>query len=134
MPWARRWIFCLASSPSVEAHKFHCIYMWIGRICIRKRDACSRSVLYVLLCLNLPRQALVERIQEIKMDQLISAEEAAKHLNISKSTLAKMRLSGASPRYVKIGRRVAYRPSDLERWIASQSFNSTAEYSGRGPA
>lgn len=68
------------------------------------------------------------------MDQLISAEEAAKHLNISKSTLAKMRLSGASPRYVKIGRRVAYRPSDLERWIASQSFNSTAEYSGRGPA
>lgn len=65
------------------------------------------------------------------MDVLISAEDAAKHLNISKSTLAKMRLSGASPRYVKIGRRVAYRPCDLESWIAAQSFNSTAEYGDR---
>lgn len=68
------------------------------------------------------------------MDQLISAEDAANILNISSSTLAKMRLSGASPRYVKLGRRVAYRPSDLEAWIESQSFNSTAEYGGKGHA
>lgn len=63
------------------------------------------------------------------MDQLISAEDAANALNISSSTLAKMRLSGKSPRYVKLGRRVAYRPSDLETWIEAKSFNSTAEYS-----
>ena len=68
------------------------------------------------------------------MDQLISAEDAANILNISSSTLAKMRLSGASPLYVKLGRRVAYRPSDLEAWIESQSFNSTAEYGGKGHA
>lgn len=68
------------------------------------------------------------------MDQLVSAEDAANILNISTSTLAKMRLSGRSPRYVKLGRRVAYRPSDLEAWIDSQSFRSTAEYGGSGCA
>jgi len=68
------------------------------------------------------------------MDQLISSEDAATVLNISNSTLAKMRLSGKSPRYIKLGRRVAYRPSDLEAWIEAQSFNSTSEYSQNGGA
>lgn len=68
------------------------------------------------------------------MDQLICAEDAAHLLNISTSTLAKMRLSGSSPRYVKLGRRVAYRRADLEAWIEAQSFNSTAEYGGKGAA
>lgn len=68
------------------------------------------------------------------MDQLICAEDAANLLNISTSTLAKMRLSGSSPRYVKLGRRVAYRPADLEAWIEAQSFNSTAEYGGKSAA
>jgi len=66
------------------------------------------------------------------LDQLICAGDAANLLNISTSTLAKMRLSGSSPRYVKLGRRVAYRPADLEAWIEAQSFNSTAEYGGKG--
>lgn len=68
------------------------------------------------------------------MDRLISAEDAANFLNISPSTLAKMRLSGKSPRYVKLGRRVAYRPSDLEAWVAAQTFHSTAEYGNASSA
>lgn len=62
------------------------------------------------------------------MDHLINAEQAATILNISPSTLAKMRLSGGSPRYIKLGRRVAYRPADIEAWIEAQSFGSTSEY------
>ncbi len=68
------------------------------------------------------------------MDHLISAEQAASILNISPSTLAKMRLSGVSPRFIKLGRRVAYRPSDLEAWIEAQSFQSTSEYGCKGTA
>ncbi|AOG09850.1 helix-turn-helix transcriptional regulator [Agrobacterium sp. RAC06] len=68
------------------------------------------------------------------MDHLISAEQAASILNISPSTLAKMRLSGVSPRSIKLGRRVAYRPSDLEAWIEAQSFQSTSEYGCKGSA
>ena len=62
------------------------------------------------------------------MDNLISADDAAEKLNISPSTLAKMRLSGASPRFVKLGRRVAYRPADIDAWVTDQSFVSTSEY------
>jgi predicted DNA-binding transcriptional regulator AlpA len=64
------------------------------------------------------------------MQNLLNAEDAARFLSLSQSTLAKMRLSGNTPRFVKLGRRVAYRQDDLERWIEGQSFQSTAEYSG----
>ena len=64
------------------------------------------------------------------MQNLLNAEDAAQFLSLSQSTLAKMRLSGNSPRYVKMGRRVAYRQNDLESWIETQSFRSTAEYTG----
>lgn len=48
------------------------------------------------------------------MTSLLDVNDAAKYLNLSKSTLAKMRLSGKSPKYVKLGRKVAYRASDLD--------------------
>ena len=63
------------------------------------------------------------------MTKLMNAGDAAAFLNLSPSTLAKMRLSGKSPKYVKMGRRVAYRIGDLEEWIEAQSFRSTSEYS-----
>ena len=62
------------------------------------------------------------------MQALLNAADAAKMLNLSTSTLAKMRLSGNSPRYIKLGRRVAYRQADLEVWIEAQAHNSTSEY------
>ena len=64
------------------------------------------------------------------MLKLLSADDAANFLNLSASTLAKMRLSGKSPKYIKMGRRVAYRMTDLESWIDAQSFRSTSEYAG----
>lgn len=62
------------------------------------------------------------------MNALLDVNDAAKYLNLSKSTLAKMRLSGKSPKYIKLGRKVAYRATDLDTWIEEQTFSSTAEY------
>lgn len=59
---------------------------------------------------------------------MFNAERAAKRLGLSKSTLAKMRLSGNGPPYVKLGRRVGYLLSDLDEWVESNKFHSTAEY------
>jgi predicted DNA-binding transcriptional regulator AlpA len=59
---------------------------------------------------------------------VLCAEEAADSVGLSVSTLAKMRLSGEGPTYSKLGRRVVYRPEDLESWIASNRFRSTSEY------
>lgn len=59
---------------------------------------------------------------------VLDARATAKRLGLSTSTLAKMRLSGDGPAYVKLGRRVVYRPEDLDAWIAANRFRSTSEY------
>jgi len=59
---------------------------------------------------------------------VIGADKVADLLGLSKSTLAKMRLSGKGPVFSKLGRRVVYRPEDVDAWIASRRFRSTSEY------
>ncbi|MAZ17622.1 MAG: excisionase [Ahrensia sp.] len=61
-------------------------------------------------------------------DRLISTREAAEVLGVSSSYLAKSRLTGEGPRFIKIGARVLYRPSDLDAWLSERSRSSTAEY------
>jgi hypothetical protein len=51
---------------------------------------------------------------------LLRPHTAAVILNLSVQALAKMRCYGKGPVFVKIGRCVLYRPSDLDKWIASQ--------------
>ena len=46
----------------------------------------------------------------------IKPREAAGRLGLATSTLAKLRLSGAGPKYLKLGRAVRYRISDLTEW------------------
>jgi predicted DNA-binding transcriptional regulator AlpA len=59
---------------------------------------------------------------------LLDAQRAADWTGLSTSTLAKLRLSGDGPTYVKLGRRVVYRIADLEAWIEAHRFKSTSEY------
>ncbi|WP_296204142.1 helix-turn-helix domain-containing protein [uncultured Hyphomicrobium sp.] len=62
----------------------------------------------------------------------LTVEEAARFVRLSVKTLAKLRVSGGGPRFIKagIGRRakVLYRRTDLDDWLASLSFASTSEY------
>ena len=60
----------------------------------------------------------------------IDAEAAARHLGLSKSTLAKLRLSGNGPVYCKLGRRIVYRLIDLDAWLQSCRRRSTSEPGG----
>lgn len=62
---------------------------------------------------------------------VMNADQAAKRLGLSVSTLAKMRLSGDGPAYSKLGRRVVYSPQDLEAWITANRFQSTSEYAAK---
>jgi len=54
--------------------------------------------------------------------------KAAKYLGIGEGTLAQMRVSGGGPQYIKLGGRVFYDTRDLDRWIESNKYTSTAEY------
>ena len=65
-----------------------------------------------------------------KMDDkiLYSSNEASDVVGLSASTLAKLRLSGDGPVFVKLGRRVFYRPGDLMEWVNARRFSSTSQY------
>lgn len=64
----------------------------------------------------------------MKADQsLLSAKDAAKELGLSASTLAKMRIYGGGPKYLKLGRRVVYAPNDLATWLDTNRRVSTSD-------
>jgi predicted DNA-binding transcriptional regulator AlpA len=58
---------------------------------------------------------------------LLLQREVAALLRLSERTLERMRVTGGGPRFVKAGRRVAYRATDIDAWIASRVRNSTSE-------
>jgi predicted DNA-binding transcriptional regulator AlpA len=54
---------------------------------------------------------------------------ASEYLGMSESWLAKRRMKGDPPRYLKLGgRSIAYDLSDLDDFIAASRRNSTSEY------
>lgn len=58
---------------------------------------------------------------------LLTAEEAAAFLDVAPNTLAVFRCTGKhSLPFIKIGRNVRYRRSDLERWLESRTRTATA--------
>jgi excisionase family DNA binding protein len=58
---------------------------------------------------------------------LLAGKEAADFLRLSVRTLERLRVSGGGPIYVKCGRLVRYRQSDLDRWLSSRERHSTSE-------
>ena len=63
--------------------------------------------------------------------KVVTAIEAARLVGLSESTLAKLRLNGNGPIYCKLGRRVVYRPADLEEWLKSRATRDTSDADAR---
>ncbi|MGE3249695.1 MAG: helix-turn-helix transcriptional regulator [Hyphomonadaceae bacterium] len=57
---------------------------------------------------------------------LVSTAQAAERLGLSVSTLAKMRVTGRGPSFVKISRAVRYRIEDLDAYISQRLRVSTS--------
>jgi predicted DNA-binding transcriptional regulator AlpA len=55
------------------------------------------------------------------MDPLLCAKEVAKLLNVSTSWLAKSRMKGTGPRFVKVGGAVKYRESAVADYVRARS-------------
>lgn len=60
-------------------------------------------------------------------DSLFKTEGAARYLGLGKSTMAKFRITGGGPRFIKMGAAVRYRRADLDAWAAERSRRSTSE-------
>lgn len=59
---------------------------------------------------------------------LLSEDQAANLLGASKLWLYRRRLAGDGPAFVKLGRKVRYRRSDLDQFISENVRTSTSEY------
>jgi excisionase family DNA binding protein len=59
--------------------------------------------------------------------KLLDQREAAQILKISVRTLERHRAAGTGPRFLRLGRLVRYRASDLEEWIAHSLHSSTSD-------
>lgn len=51
------------------------------------------------------------------MERLLTTVEVAEMLRISRRTLETWRLRGRGPAYIRVGRRVGYRPEAVEQWL-----------------
>ena len=63
---------------------------------------------------------------------LIDVNAAAEILGLKVQTLAAWRLRGRGPKFVRMGRRILYRPAALNAFVAVREFSNTAEADAAG--
>ncbi len=62
------------------------------------------------------------------MARLLTPRQTADQIGLALQTLAKLRMFGGGPPFVKLGRRVLYPEGELHAWIeARPRFENTAE-------
>ncbi len=78
----------------------------------------------------IPMQQIKEREDE---NRLINDKEAARRVGVSVAWFQQKRTTGGGPPYIKVGRSVRYRISDLNHWFALNKVENTAQWSVRKP-
>jgi excisionase family DNA binding protein len=70
-----------------------------------------------------------DKVTPIRGDDLtlVDNKQAADIIGVHYLTLQNWRSTGKSPRYVKVGRNVRYRLSELKAWLEAQTRNHTGE-------
>jgi predicted DNA-binding transcriptional regulator AlpA len=70
-----------------------------------------------------------------KDNTLFRPPKAAVYVGLSVSTLAKQRLRGDGPKFVRLSpRAIGYLQADLDEWMASRRCLATSEYGRLTPA
>jgi predicted DNA-binding transcriptional regulator AlpA len=60
-------------------------------------------------------------------ERLLNPAEAGDYLGFTEGWLAKLRMKGDGPKFIKLGRKVRYARSDLDAWVAANRTASTSE-------
>jgi predicted DNA-binding transcriptional regulator AlpA len=63
----------------------------------------------------------------LEFSAVLTAKEAAARLRVSLSWLAKSRMRGDGPPYIRIGRSIRYTVAALLQWMKSRQRRSTSE-------
>jgi hypothetical protein len=62
--------------------------------------------------------------------KLLKSDAAGELLGLSAHTLAKMRMTGDGPRFIKLGAAVRYSFTDLQEFVARSVRHSTSDHGG----
>src|SRR3954452_6639839 len=60
-------------------------------------------------------------------EALVPAHRLPAHIGVANQTLARWRYEGQGPKFVKVGRRVAYRAGDVRAWLHNRTYAHTAQ-------
>lgn len=66
-------------------------------------------------------------ITAAELRPLLSIEQTCNYLGVSGETMAHWRVSGSGPKFIKVNRRIAYDPKDIEDWLDARRVSSTSE-------
>lgn len=58
---------------------------------------------------------------------LKTSQQVADQLGVTNGYLAKLRVIGDGPTYIKVGRSVRYRAGDIDAWLDARRVGSTSE-------
>lgn len=61
----------------------------------------------------------------------MTVDETWRFMKKSKPTLARMRMQGIGPKFIKNGRGVMYNKKDVIDWLEGNKCQSTSEYSSK---
>jgi hypothetical protein len=59
------------------------------------------------------------------MTRLLDTREAASRVSLARTTLAKLRVYGGGPRYIKLVGKILYPEDELQAWIDGQTLRSS---------
>lgn len=62
-----------------------------------------------------------------EFEKLLTGQEAAEILGISNQTMRIHRIKGGGVKFVKVGRMVRYRKSDIEAYLNARTFDNTSQ-------
>lgn len=73
-------------------------------------------------------ELMLDQAQPAKaLPSLMEVEDVAALLHVSRSLLAKWRMVGKGPRYMKVGRRILYECAEVTLWLKTQRRASTLD-------
>jgi len=73
------------------------------------------------------RTQLSSDSESARVERLLTARDAANLLRLSSSWLAKARMRGDGPPYIRVGRSIRYGEAALIQWMRSRQRSSTSE-------
>jgi excisionase family DNA binding protein len=66
-------------------------------------------------------------LRHTERDPLFTEVQAAEFLNLSVRTLQAWRVTGSKIPFIRCGRAIRYRSSDLAAWVSANTVTSTSE-------